>query len=213
MDTDLTDWVSILAGGQSGPEYVVVTPERVASLCLTDSVEQLEKSQASVMRLALAAKSAHLALQAALTAALAGSANIGAHPEKLQARYIQYFEESRTTPLAPPESDRVMGFSELLNAARSEPLPWSNAPLVLSDSEVELLERLTKVRHAVEHPKQMHHSIEQKYVLEVLPLAAKISVILLETVSHHLESGEIERLRACVDKIDELCELGIQTQS
>ena len=58
------------------------------------------------MRLALAAKSAHLALQAALTAALAGSANIGAHAPKLRLAHLKYLNESRAQTADRPTSDR-----------------------------------------------------------------------------------------------------------
>ena len=74
-------WEEILAvlGDEEGARdplghYVEVTPRALAMLNLRDCAEQLERWREEPLRLAQAAKSAHLALQAALTDALAGAA-------------------------------------------------------------------------------------------------------------------------------------------
>jgi hypothetical protein len=204
--SDAIDWTAILAaaadgGDDEGRSLIRLTPERVAILALEDCTYHLDRSVIDINRLALAAKAAHLALQAAMTAALAGSASIGAHPPKLRGEYLQYFENRRSGPAAPPESDRVMSFGDLLATATESPLPWSQAPLALSDDERALLERLTKVRHAIEHPKQSHHSIEPAYVAEALPVAARLTAELLGSVFHHLEPREAPGIEAMAASI------------
>lgn len=203
-DTEI-DWMAILTSDNDGPEWVDITPERIAMISLIDCREQLEKSETFVLRLALAAKSGHLALQAALTAAIAGTANIGAHPEKLRTKYLEHFEESRTKQSERPESDRVMALSELLETATSNNLPWLNAPLSITPDQKNQLERLTSIRDAVEHPKQMLHAIEPDYILETMPVVADLTLSLLETVSHHFETGELDQVRDAAVAIVVIC--------
>lgn len=201
------DWVSILSADCDAEfENVVITPERVSMISLIDCREQLDKSSIDKLRLALAAKVAHLALQAALTAAIAGTANIGAHPQKLRGQYLKYFEDSNSGTATRPDSDRVMSFVELLDAARTNTLPWTDTVLDVSDDEADLINRLTKVRHDVEHPKQLLYSIEPAYILRMLPIAARLTVTLLNSVFHHFEPGELEKIRIAVRAIEETCE-------
>ena len=93
-------WEGILAvlgeeGGEGDPlgQYVEVTPRALAILNLRDCKGQLEGWMEEPLRLAQAAKSAHLALQSSLIDALAGSAGIGAHADKLRAAYLAGAEE------------------------------------------------------------------------------------------------------------------------
>ena len=203
---DTTDWAALLAGGNDDgrPPWITLTPERVSYLSLHDCLMQLELAVTEVDRLAFAAKSAHMALQAALTAALAGTANVGAHDPKLRRAYLEHFEGRGAGPPR-PSSVRVMSFPDLLAAATTEPLPWVGKPLALTERQHELLARLTEVRHAVEHPKQQQHSIGPRYVVEALPVAAAMVRDLLATVFHHLEPGDMERVGRTTGRISELC--------
>lgn len=198
------DWESFFAP-REGPEWVELTPERVAIINLQDCAEQLERSAAEPIRMALAAKAAHLAMQAALTAALAGSANIGAHPQKLREKWLSYLKDRGSGAVERPDSDRVMAFSDLLKQALAAPLQWSGKPLVVTDKQHQLLDRLSEVRHGFEHPKQATWSIEPAWIAETIPVAAHLSVELLEVVFHHLEPGEPEQLQRTAERIAALC--------
>jgi len=199
------DWIELLVGGDDdGPPWIRLSPERVAVMGLVDCSTQLERAVEQTDCLALAAKSIHMALQAALTAALAGTANIGAHPTKLRIAHLAHLEGRGSGPPR-PTGDKVMGFTDLLATATSQPLPWTGEPLALSDEADELLARLTEVRHAVEHPKQILHSIEPGYVAEALPVAADLVCTLLDSVFHHLGPGESARISAVAGSIRRQC--------
>lgn len=205
QDEDETDWAAILASVESGHEphdYIHITPEIVAIFSLKDCDEQLRRSRDEKLRLAQAMKSAHLAVQAALTAALAGSMNIGAHPEKLRVKKLQFYQKGVGER---PDEDRVLAFNGLLDRAMSAPMEWTGEPLFLDDNEKGLLARLCFLRDGIEHPKQTHWGIEIAYILEVLPLAARIAVKLLGVVVHHLEPGELAGLQALADQIGQHC--------
>jgi hypothetical protein len=103
---------------------VEITPERVAIINLQDCAEQLERSAAEPIRMALAAKAAHLAIQPALAAALAGSADGEAHPQKLKEKWLSYLGDRGTEGVERPGSDRLMTFANLLRQALATPLPW-----------------------------------------------------------------------------------------
>ena len=211
MATGQDDDIDWLAGPSVDeaydPTYVHVTPESISVLCVSDCLEQLERSAAIPNRLALAAKSAHLALQSALTAALAGTANIGAHPPKIREQYLSYLNNRDESTTARPTVDRVMSFVELLETATSTALEWRQRPLEISDDQKRLVDRLTKIRHDVEHPKQMLHSIEPAYIKATLPVAIALTIELLADVFHHLEEGDLDRLREFATRISDLCEV------
>lgn len=201
-----TDWAAILASVENGDEpqdYIHITPEIVAIFSLKDCEEQLRRASDEKLRLAQAMKSAHLAVQAALTAALAGSMNIGAHPEKLRTRKLAHYQDGTGER---PDDDRVLAFKGLLERAMSAPLEWTHEPLILSQREQMLLERLCLLRDGIEHAKQSHWGIEIAYILEVLPVAARTAVTLLGVVFHHLEPGELNQLQQLAAQIETHCE-------
>lgn len=168
----------------------------------------MEEAAAEPLRLVQAAKSAHLSLQAALTAALAGSANIGASPPKLRADWLRYFEERRESEDArPPNGVHVMGFLDLLNTATSGegPRGWLNGPLELQEGEPEQLDRLTALRHAFEHPKQLTHCFEPLWIKQSIPPAVRLVDLCLGAVFHHFEEDEIAEVKLLAARIAASC--------
>jgi hypothetical protein len=209
---DEPTWEEILAvlgeeNGEHDPlgHYVEVTPRALAILNLRDCKEQLERWREEPLRLAQGAKSAHLALQAALTDALAGSAGIGAYGPKLREAYLAYFEASRDGEATPPQGDYVMRFDDLLARAMEHPMEWSGRNLEVSPEELKALDRLTFVRHRVEHPRPHHHAIEPLFIAQTLPVAARLTFDLLDVCAHHYEEGERAAVESSVAAISALC--------
>lgn len=185
--------------------YVEVTPRALARLNLQDCKDQLERWQEEPLRLAQAAKSAHLAMQSALTDALAGSAGIGAYDDDLRAAYLAYFEESRNGEATPPKGDFVLPFPKLLARAIEHPMEWSGRKLEVSLDEMKALDRLTYVRHRVEHPRPQFHFIEPLFIALTLPVAARLTLELLDVCWHHYEDGERAAVEASVAAITSIC--------
>lgn len=201
-EIDLNTLLSSDRSAEEPRNYIQITPEIVAVFSLRDCEDQLSRANEEKLRLARAMKSAHLAVQAALISALAGSMNIGAHPEKLRLKKLRYFQEGEGEY---PDSDRVMSFDELMARAITEPLAWTGKPLSLEPHEQDLLARLCLLRDGIEHPKQMHWSIEIAYILEVIPLAVNTAVKLLEVVGHHLRPGELVELQELAAQVATHC--------
>lgn len=185
--------------------YAEVTPRALAMLNLRDCKEQLERWREEPLRLAQAAKSAHLAMQAALTDALAGSAGIGAYSDELRAEYLAYFEDSRDGEATPPKGDFVLPFPKLLARAMEHPMEWSGRKLEVSPDELKALDRLTYVRHRVEHPRPQFHFIEPLFIALTLPVAARLTLELLDVCWHHYEEGERATVESFVAAISALC--------
>lgn len=194
------EWAAFAEGEDESATSITITPEIVAIICLTDCAGQLEAVTTNPRRLALAAKSAHLALQAALTAALAGTTNTGAHDNKLEAKHLAYLQDRGAGNVEHPDSDRVMNFADLLTKAQSEQLPWGSV-LKISEKDQQLLQRLTSIRHDIEHPKQLRNLLFLEDVFETLPVAANLTVILLKTVFHHIGQDDLDLLEKCRDQI------------
>ena len=193
--------------GEGDPlgQYVEVTPRALAILNLRDCKGQLEGWMEEPLRLAQAAKSAHLALQSSLIDALAGSAGIGAHADKLRAAYLAYFEASREAEATPPKGDYVMRFDDLLERAMEHPMEWSGKRLEVSPDELKALDRLTHLRHRVEHPRPQFYFIEPLLIAQTLPVAARLSFELLDVCSHHYEQGQRASVEGTVIAITDLC--------
>ncbi|HEY4547157.1 MAG TPA: hypothetical protein VIG90_12140 [Pedomonas sp.] len=182
-------------------DYVEVTPRLLAMLNLRDCKEQLERWKSEPLRLAQAAKSAHLAMQSALTDALAGPAGIGAYTDALRTEYLAYFDEAAP----PPERDFVLPFPKLLARAMEQPMEWSGQKLEVSHNETKALEELTFVRHRVEHPRPQSHLIEPQFIARTLPVAARLTLELLDIGAHHYEDGERAAVESAVAAISALC--------
>jgi hypothetical protein len=183
-------------------DWPTVTAEAISLLHLRDCDEQLSRSDDEPIRLAQAAKSAHLALQAALIAALSGSLGIGAYDAKLEQRWLAALQDG-----APwPESHRVMDFDGLLAKARQFSIEWRQEPLQVTDEEAAALSKLTNIRHGIEHPKPGFWVIEPAYIYLILPIAVQLAVQLLEAVRHHFEPDEIELAVECANHIQIHCQ-------
>jgi hypothetical protein len=144
-------------------------------------------------------------LQSSLFDALAGSAGIGAYDDKLRAAYLAYFEASRDGEATPPKGDYVMRFDDLLARAMEHPMEWSGKRLEISADELKALDRLTHVRHRVEHPRSQFHFIEPLFIAQTLSVAARLSLELLDVCSHHYEEGQRASIEGTVFAITDLC--------
>jgi hypothetical protein len=196
------DWSEIdFSIDEVSSQYVTITPEVVALLSLSDCRDQLVGSVTQPRKLLLAAKSAHLSLQSALTAALAGSANIGAHPEKLRSKYLQVLNSDLSDLTKYPESMYVMDFKDLLETALEAPLPWTGEAIVISDEIKQLLFNLMEIRHAIEHVKQTDRVMHKVDLLNAIGPAIRLTIELLQTVFHHFEEGEIEEINGASAQI------------
>lgn len=205
-DEDETPSTDPLAG------YVLATPRAIAILCLGDCHEQLERWSAEPLRLAIAAKSSHLAMQAALTDALAGTASLGVYNDKHISDQRKFYEDSRAGEAKMPAKGHVMGFSQLLDKAMKHPLPWSGKRLDVSPDEKALLDKLRHVRHSTEHPHPESHFIEPFFISQTLPVAARLTQKLLEECSHHGDDEERQKVADLVEAIATLC-VTIETAS
>jgi hypothetical protein len=192
---------------ESGPldHYVEVTLERLTLAHLEDCASQLAVATSEPIRLFLAARSAHLALVTSLTAAIAGSASIGAFPKCVQEQWLRYFEDSRQGLAEHPENDTVMSFKALLRVARQGAEGWLSEPLDIDMVEEFQLIRLTKLRDRTEHPRPETHMIEPSYITDAVLVGITWAVHCLRTVWHRLEPSDCERAMSYQKAIHQAC--------
>lgn len=178
------------------PRFVSINPEVLATIQLEDCLAELESAKAKPVRVLLSAKALHGALVAALTAALAGSAGVGAYEPKMRERFLSFLQNNRQGLAELPMPLRVMQVSKLLERA-CEPggIEWRLEPLVCSERDRELIDKLTFIRDDLEHPKPILNSFEAAWVLEAFPVAVRLTLECLEAVQHHLEEDELQRLQ------------------
>jgi hypothetical protein len=140
-----------------------------------------------------------------LIEALAGSAGVGAYSNKLRAEYLAYFEDTRAGLAPLPESDRVMSFNNLLAKAMEHPMEWSGRKLQVAEDELEALQRLTTVLDRIEHTRPGAFVIEPPFITLTIPVAAKLTLELLDVPGHRYNEGERSSVEATVAAITSLC--------
>lgn len=148
----------------------------------------------------------HRTLNSALVAALRGSAGIGAYPVKLRREWLDYFEESRTREVAPPNWDRVDPFLDLLRRAQEPSPDLQGEPLSLSPQQKDDLEKLNSLRDDIEHVKPTAWSLEVGGLPRISKAAAKALAHLysLPPVYMHLNEIELEPAHKAVGEILEM---------
>ena len=186
--------------------YVEVTPRVISIFNLQECAHQLALWEEQPLRLILAAKAAHLSLQAALIDALAGSASIGAYTPKLRAAYLAYFHQLPDADAKMPSDDYVMHFKDLLAEAKATPLEGSGQRLEVCEEQQAALDRLSGIRDSAEHPSPGSHYFEPRFVLNSIPTAVQLTARLLEERSHQYNEGEYAAVGAAVSAIVASCE-------
>lgn len=187
-------------------KYVEVTLEALAVAHLEDCATQLAAAPEQPMRLFLSGRSAHLALVSSLTAAVAGTASIGAFSKTTQIRWLQYFEDSRSGLTNQPTDDRVLGFKHLLRTARVESAGWLAEPLSIDMVDEFYLYRLTFLRDKTEHPRPEIHLIEPAWIANAVSVGARWAVHCLKSVWDRLQPDECERVLSYVESIEQRCQ-------
>jgi len=140
--------------------YIETSPHQLSSLCVVRASRAIGDTVADPAQWFLVIADLHRALNSALVAALRGAAGIGAYPLKLRREWLDYFEQSRTSEIKPPDRDRVQPFLDLLSRAQQASVDLQGAPLTLSDQERRDLEKLNSLRDDIEHVKPTSWSLE-----------------------------------------------------
>jgi hypothetical protein len=179
-------------------EYADITPHHLAALSLSRAAEALSRTEADPVTWFFIILDLHRALYCALIAALSGTAEIGAYPELLRAKWMDYFEKSRTDPnVEPPKKDYVAPFHELLSRAED-----GSAPLLqlTAETRADIL-KLNEFRGDLEHVKPRTWCLEIGGLPRMSMVAAEAFEMLLRSFSHRLD--ETERAEAAISKLKE----------
>ena len=186
--------------------YVEVTPRAISIFNLQECAHQLALWEKQPLRLILAAKAAHLSLQAALIDALAGSTSIGAYKPKLRAAYLAYFNQLPDADAKMPSDDFVMHFKDLIKEAKATPLEGSGQRLEICEEQQGALDCLSGIRDSAEHPSPGSHYFEPRFVLNSIPTAVQLTARLLDERSHEYNEGEHAAVAVAVSAIVASCE-------
>jgi hypothetical protein len=185
--------------------YAEITPHHLAALSVQRAADALERTEADPTIWFFAILDLHRALYCALVAALSGSAGIGAYPDKLRGKWLDYLERSRTDPKAKgPTDDYVLKFGELLEKAEKSPLELQNAPLQLTAEQRADILMLNGFRDDLEHVKPRSWLLEIGGLPRMGANAARALAALLPSFSLQLEPEEIDQVEAAVAKFEQL---------
>ncbi len=196
---DFVRWAQEAEERGPSPDFVTITCERLAIAQLERCTEHLEADDADGYRLLDAVRSLHLAMVAIMTAALNGSAGIGAMPDKARAKAIQALNNGEIAT-----GERVMSYAELLAAVQIEgAIEWGPA-IVLTAEEAEACALLNARRERIDHPKPSSFLEARSALRSICRIVAPIVPRLAEAVDHHFDDAERVRLSDAVRRIDEL---------
>lgn len=165
-----------------------ISPSQTCVGQVVRCAEHLEAAQHDPQRLVDAVRAAHLALMAAMVEALAGTAGVGAFPDRLAGDHLAYLHGER--PDMPGE--RTLSFGQLLDRMQLPGRLDFAPPLTLSPIQAKALAELDRLRGLIDHPKPTHWSVEAGYILRVLQAIPAVLEHCVTAMSHHYlgQSGD-----------------------
>lgn len=153
----------------------------------TTCVQQLERCAEHIIaahvdpnRLLDAVRCAHLSSLAAMIGALVGSAGVGAYPEKLAGKHIEYLRERDARPELTYPAERTLSFAEAVAAIQAAGRLEYGGPITLSAEESALAEELDTYRQLVDHPKPTTWSVPKDDVRD----AVRFAPLVIERLRH-----------------------------
>jgi hypothetical protein len=186
--------------------FIETSPHQLSALCVVRAKRAINETVSDPAQWFLVIADLHRSLNSALVAALRGSAGIGAYSLKLRRQWLDYFEQSRTCEIEPPNRDRVEPFLDLLSRAQQASVDLQGEPLILTAQEKRDLEKLNSLRDDIEHVKPTAWSLEIVGLPRISRAAASALSHLysLPPVYMHLSEGE---LTAAQDSIRQILEV------
>ncbi len=139
----------------SSTMYVNIAPSLTYAAQTPRCAEHVEAAVTDPQHLLDAVRCAHLALMAAMTETLTGSAGIGAFDDKLAGEHLKFLHGDR--PDMPREF--MLSFSQLFERVQEpERLEFSD-PLIFTVDEKKAAGELDRFRTLVDHPKPTFWSV------------------------------------------------------
>jgi hypothetical protein len=182
-------------------QYARITPHQLAALSLRRAADSFEQTASDSTTWFFIILDLHRALYCALVAALSGSAEIGAYPDKLQAEWLEWFETSKNQPEAQlPTGNYVLRFEDLLSRAENGTPHISGRPLKLTPEQRADILKLKEFRGRLEHVKPEGWSLEVSGLPRISASVAEAFAALLESFAHRLEVDELDQVKASISK-------------
>jgi hypothetical protein len=194
---DFVRWAKEAEERGPSPHFVTVTCERLAVAELERCAEHVEADDPDGYRLLDAVRCLHLSMVAIMTAALNGSAGIGAMPEKARAKAIHALNNGEFAT-----GERVMSYSELLTAVQTQgAIEWGPA-LMLTPEEAEACVTLNSRRERIDHPKPSSFIEARSELRRICLVVAPIVPRLASCVGHHFDDQDHDRIAKAVARIE-----------
>lgn len=185
--------------------YVRTDLQSLAILHLSDSLSNLRLSEHDDKRMLLSARSVFSALVAALTASAAGTASIGAFPEKDQVQWLQFFDDLRSGFAEAPAKDFVLSPARLLQAVRRNAIGYFEQPLDMDMIEEFGFCQLGWLRDHIEHPRPESLSIERSMIFAAISTGVQLTQRCLAPIWHHLDESQQQDASRLIEELGEEC--------
>lgn len=137
--------------------YVHITPELTCAAQTRRAAEHLEAAAAEPQRLLDAVRCAHLAIMAACTVALVGTAGVGAYKDELAAKHLKFM--GGEIPDMP--EDHTLPFPALFKRVQEPGRMDFSEPLTFTEDERKAARTLDWLRGLIDHPKSTSWSVER----------------------------------------------------
>lgn len=137
--------------------YVHITPELTCAAQTLRAAEHLEAAASDPQRLLDAARCAHLAIMAACTVALVGTAGVGAYKDDLAAKHLKFM--GGEIPDMP--EDHTLPFPALFKRVQEPGRMDFSEPLTFTEDERKAARTLDWLRGLIDHPKSTSWSVER----------------------------------------------------
>lgn len=189
--------------------YVNISPALTCAAQTLRCAEHVEAAAADPQRLLDAVRCGHLALMAALTEALTGSAGIGAFDDKRAGEHLSFLRGER----ADMPREFMLSFSQLFERVQEPDRLEFSDPLAFTDEETKAAAEMDRLRTLIDHPKPTYWSVEGATLTWVLGLLPAVLEKCVGAAAHRYMDGPdamisdgLARMRAAFPRVSRALE-------
>ena len=178
---------------------VRIEAEEIAVTQIERLVEFRERAQADKLWWLDAVRSAHLALTAAMVAALEGSSGVGAMTPKSAEKTLKWLgERERAGPTIPKE--HTLPFVGLVEAIQEPDRLQFGSPVELGPGQIDILIELNWYRELIDHPKFTRWSVPVEALEEATSIALTLIEPLMSRAPAFYYRDAVVRVRAALQR-------------
>jgi hypothetical protein len=195
-----TDWATFFDAPVDGLLYMEIDAKLVAVSQAARLAEFVGRATGDHSFWIDAIRSVHLCLTSLMFEALEGSAGIGAMPEKLAGKHLQWLAADRASRADQPE-ERTISFPELVDAIQLQDRLEYGGAVRMSAEQQSALKWLNWVRGLIDHPKHTDWSIPVLDVADQFRTLTSLIPPIVDAAGHRFNGARRKEIDTALQSI------------